>query len=73
MVRDDFAIMILSHGRADNVRTVNTLKEVNYTGKWYIIIDDEDNQRDEYIKNFGKEHIIIFNKEDDIHYCFLLR
>lgn len=64
MVRDDFAIMILSHGRADNVRTVNTLKEVNYTGKWYIIIDDEDNQRDEYIKNFGKEHIIIFNKEE---------
>ena len=64
MVRDDFAIMILSHGRADNVRTVNTLKEVNYTGKWYIIIDDEDNQRDEYIKNFGEEHIIIFNKEE---------
>ena len=54
MVRDDFAIMILSHGRANNVRTINTLKEVNYTGKWYIIIDNEDDQQQDYINNFGK-------------------
>ena len=62
MVRDDFAILILSHGRANNVRTVPTLKDVGYTGKWYIVLDDEDNQYDEYVKNFGKEHIIVFNK-----------
>lgn len=63
MVRDDFGILIISHGRADNVETINTLKRCNYTGKWYIVIDDEDQQQDEYIKNFGKDHIIIFSKE----------
>ena len=62
MVRNDFAILILSHGRANNVRTVPTLKDVGYTGKWYIVLDDEDDQYDEYVKNFGKEHIIVFNK-----------
>lgn len=64
MVREDFAILILSHGRADNVRTIGTLDKHGYTGKWYIVIDDEDKQQDDYIKNFGKEHIIIFNKEE---------
>lgn len=62
MVRNDFAVMILSHGRADNVKTVKTLKGAGYTGKWYIIIDNEDSQEQEYINNFGKEHIIIFDK-----------
>lgn len=62
--KDNFAIMILSHGRADNVKTVNTLKKSGYTGKYYIIIDNEDSQSDRYIENFGKEHIIIFNKEE---------
>ena len=64
MVREDFAILILSHGRANNVRTVPTLKEVGYTGKWYIVLDDEDKQYDDYVRNFGKEHIIVFNKEE---------
>ena len=64
MVRDDFAIMILSHGRADRVLTVNTLKKCGYTGKYYIIIDNEDSQSDLYIKNFGNDRIIIFNKAE---------
>jgi hypothetical protein len=59
---DNFAIMILSHGRANNVLTVNTLRKHGYTGKCYIIIDDEDDQADDYINNFGKENVIIFNK-----------
>lgn len=62
MIRDDFAIFILSHGRANNVITVETLKRCNYTGKWYIIIDNEDKQLEQYIKNFSEEHIIIFDK-----------
>jgi len=62
MVRDDFAILILSHGRADNVRTVDTLKKVNYSGKWYIVIDNEDEQAPKYVENFGAEHIIVFDK-----------
>lgn len=63
MIRDDFAVFILSHGRADNVLTVKLLERINYTGKWYIIIDDEDKQQDKYIQNFGKDRVKMFSKE----------
>ena len=63
-MRDDFAIFILSHGRADNVYTVNTLHKCNYTGKWYILCDDGDKQLDKYKTNFGEDHVIVFNKAE---------
>lgn len=62
MVRDSFAAFILSHGRANNVKTVRLLESANYTGKWYIILDSEDSQIDMYKSNFGEEHIIVFDK-----------
>ena len=62
MVRDNFAIFILSHGRADNMLTTKTLDKCNYTGKWYIIIDNEDKQADMYRTNFGKDRVIMFDK-----------
>lgn len=61
-MRDDFAIFILSHGRSNNVITLKTLKKVGYTGKWYIICDNEDKQLETYKNNFGNEHIIVFDK-----------
>ena len=64
MVRDDFAIFILSHGRANNLMTVKTLRKFNYSGRWYVVIDTDDDQQEQYIQNFGKEHILIFNKDD---------
>lgn len=63
MVRDDFCIFILSHGRADNVITWGTLDKNGYTGKRYIVIDDEDDQRDEYLKRYGSA-VLIFNKRE---------
>lgn len=60
--KDDFAVFILSHGRPDSVHTLKTMKRGNYTGKWYIVIDNEDKQADEYYKKFGKEHVIMFDK-----------
>lgn len=64
MVRDNFAILILSHGRADNMLTLNTLEKCNYTGKWYIIIDNEDKQADLYYNNFGKDKVVMFDKKE---------
>lgn len=61
-MRDDFAILIISHGRADNLITIKTLNDCGYTGNWYIIIDNEDKQADKYFHNFGKEHVIMFDK-----------
>lgn len=58
-----YCVFILSHGRADNVKTLKTLKEGNYTGDWFIVVDDTDTQVDKYIENFGQDRIIIFNKQ----------
>lgn len=61
-MRDDFAVFILSHGRADKVITLKTLQISGYTGKWYIIIDNEDKQADRYYTLFGHDHVIMFDK-----------
>ena len=61
MPRNDFAVLILSHGRANRVITVDTLRRCGYTGDIYIIIDDMDNDEDEYRKRYGNK-VIMFNK-----------
>ena len=63
-MRDDFAVFIISHGRAYNVLTVNTLVQAGYTGKWYIVVDNEDNQVDIYKYFYGEEHILVFDKAE---------
>ena len=61
MARNDFAVFILSHGRADNVLTVPTLRTMGYTGRIYIIIDDMDDQEERYYELFGDD-VIKFDK-----------
>jgi hypothetical protein len=61
--RAKFATFILSHGRPDNVVTLKTLKRYGYTGKTYILIDDEDPTGDEYRRNYGDEMVIQFSKK----------
>lgn len=62
MMRNDFAIFIISYNRAENISTLKTLQKANYTGKYYIIIGDDDPQINEY-KNLYGENLKIFNKE----------
>ena len=63
-MRDDFAVFILTHGRADKVVTLKrVLQAGKYTGKWYMILDNEDDQADAYIKKYGREHVVIFDKQ----------
>lgn len=59
---NDFCVFILTHGRPDNVYTYNALIRAGYTGKIYIIIDNEDKTADEYYKIFGKK-VIMFDKQ----------
>ena len=63
-----FAIFITTHGRADNQITLNTFKSLGYTGDWYLVIDDTDDQHDRYVENYGNEHILEFNKHNFIKY-----
>jgi len=58
---NDFCAFILTHGRPNDVLTYSTLKKHGYTGKIYIIIDNEDKTAKEYYKKFGKK-VIMFDK-----------
>ena len=40
-MRNDFAVLILSHGRADRVYTIPTLRKGGYTGKIYTHTDGD--------------------------------
>ena len=59
----NFAVFILSHGRPDNVTTYKTLKRKGYTGRIYIVVDDEDASAERYIANYGDE-VLRFCKQD---------
>lgn len=61
MKHKNFAVFILSHGRADNVVSVKTLLRTGYTGKYYIVCDNEDKQLDEYKKLYG-DKVLVFDK-----------
>ena len=63
-MNDKFAVFILTHGRPDNMKTVQSLKKSNYTGDIYFIIDDEDETADQYRNNFGAEKVIQFSKKE---------
>ncbi|WP_372587152.1 hypothetical protein [Klebsiella oxytoca] len=62
-MRDDFCAFILTHGRPDNVLTYRTLRRAGYTGKIFIVIDDEDKTREQYIEQYG-DQVLIFSKAD---------
>lgn len=60
MRHKNFAVFILSHGRANNVKTLKTLDKGHYTGETIIICDNEDEQIEDY-KKLGKK-VIVFDK-----------
>lgn len=60
MKHDSFCIFILSHGRADKVVTIKTLKRCGYTGDVVIVCDDEDDQLAEYEAKFPR--VEVFSK-----------
>lgn len=62
MVRDSFAVFILTHGRADNMKTLQTILSCGYTGKWYMVIDNEDKTADRYYELYGRDRVLMFDK-----------
>lgn len=61
-MRDDFAAFILTHGRADNVITYDTLRKYGYKGRIILLVDDEDDQIDQYKSRYG-DQVVVFNKQ----------
>lgn len=59
----DFAAFILTHGRADNVKTYHNLRKRGYTGKIYLVIDNEDKQGPKYHERYPGE-VLEFSKQE---------
>ena len=64
MTDRNFAVFILTHGRADSVYTFKTLRQQGYTGKIYLLCDNEDKQITKYKNLYGIDTVIVFNKQD---------
>lgn len=63
MMMDNFAIFILSAGRAGNIKTIKTLNRQGYSGDWYILIDREEDIKP-YINEYGEDKVIHFDKDE---------
>lgn len=62
--RNDFAVFVLCHGRPRDTPTWATLEKYGYTGKRYIVCDDEDETLDEYKEIYGAENVLVFSKDE---------
>lgn len=62
MDKNNFAVFILTHNRANKVITTDTLRKCGYTGKIYYIIDNQDPSQTDYKLKYGEENIYIFDK-----------
>lgn len=59
----DYAVFILTHGRADRQYTYETLMRLNCDAPVYFLIDNTDSQGDEYRARFG-DRVIVFDKQE---------
>ena len=66
MANKEFAVFILTYGRAEKVITYETLKKYNYTGKTYFVCSDDDKQLPKYKKLYKKD-VLIFSKEEYVN------
>lgn len=58
----NFCVFIISHGRPDNVLTFKTIRKQGYTGKVFIVCDNEDKTVQQYKKGFGESSVFVFDK-----------
>lgn len=63
MKHKDFAVFIITHERVNNQKTFDLLKKSGYTGEIFFIIDDKDEQIDEYKNKYG-DKVIVFSKDE---------
>lgn len=63
-MRNDFCVFILTHGRPDRIFTLKALESHGYTGKVFLVVDDEDKTRDDYIRRYG-DRVLTFSKKEE--------
>lgn len=62
-MRSDFCAMILTHGRPDRVFTIRALKTHGYTGRIFLVVDDEDKTLPLYRERYG-DMVLTFSKRE---------
>lgn len=60
-MRTDFGVIVISHGRPE-CTTYHILRGKHYTGKLFVLIDDEDSDKDAYLERYG-DSVRIFHKQ----------
>lgn len=60
---DNFAIFILTHGRPDRQHTLKQLLGCGWTGRTYLVIDDEDKTAARYRELYG-DAVLTFSKAE---------
>lgn len=63
---NDFCVLILTHGRPDNVLTYKSLERHGYTGPVYFLVDNDDSSVPEYVKRFGADRVVVFDKAAEV-------
>ena len=58
-----YIVFIISNGRPNSIKTLKLLRARGYTKKVYFVLDNEDPTIDAYIKKFGKENVVVFDKQ----------
>jgi len=66
-MRNDFCAFILTNGRPNTIITPRALELHGYTGKVFIVIDDEDETGEEYKKIYG-DNVLVFSKNEVAKY-----
>lgn len=62
--KKDFVVFILTHGRVDNQYTYRSLCEQGYTGRCVFVLDNEDEQVEEYKRRYGEDNCYVFDKQE---------
>jgi len=63
MENKDFAVFILTYGRADKVITYETLSKQGFTGDIYFVCSDDDKQLHKYQERY-QDNVVVFSKEE---------
>lgn len=61
-MRKDTAVFIITHGRAEKQLTLDLLRQSEYSGKIYLVVDNKDEQLSEYKKKYG-DMLLVFDKK----------
>lgn len=62
-MRNDFVALILTHGRPDNIETLKALERFGYTGRIFLVVDDEDTTLPAYRERYG-DRVLTFSKRE---------